>query len=198
LRTLFAHNSAQHVLNTIRRDDRFTAFRRQFEIPRGLGISLSAELMLTIPSLQEDPSGHRAAEDAPAEKVRRPARPWLGRRWSASPRPRSAASAAAPIAAKAFAVWILRAGRSARWRIANARLKQALFTRCRRIALAIEERFVSGGFCSAGRRLHATCQEIDGLAGRHVPLWRQAQLSSAIASMSITPCSLGHHSSSGW
>jgi rifampicin phosphotransferase len=147
LRGLFADNSAPHVLAAIRRDERFAAFRRQFErFLEEWGFRSSAELMLTIPSLQEDPvpaiellKEYATGEgEAPGQIMARQAAERLAE-TSTLLRQLLRRSPA-----RAAGVWILLrwTQRAVAYR-ERARLKQALlYTRCRRIALAIGERFV--------------------------------------------------------
>ncbi len=169
LRMLFASNSAPHVLRTIRRDDRFAAFQRQFEqFLENWGFRSSAELMLTMPSLQEDPipviellKKYAAGEgEAPGKTMARQAAERVAETSQLLRQLRRRSPA------KAIAVWILLrwTQRAVAYR-ERARLKQALlYTRCRRIALAIGERFVQRRIL---RRRDDTfmlsCQEIDDL-----------------------------------
>jgi pyruvate,water dikinase len=169
LQTLFATESARHVLDAIRCDDRFATFRGAFEqFLEDWGFRSSAELMLTVPSLQEDPipaiellkQYATSAGEPPASAMARQA---AERRVETS---RLLRQLLRRSPAKAATVWLL-----VRWTqraVAyreRARLKQALlYTRCRRIALAIGERFVHAGMLRRRDDVFMlTCQEIDEL-----------------------------------
>jgi phosphohistidine swiveling domain-containing protein len=169
LRTLFATGSAPHVLSTIRRDDRFAAFRRRFEqFLEEWGFRSSEELMLTIPSLQEDPipaiellKEYARGEGEPPDAIM--ARQAVERVAETS---RLLRQLLRRSPAKAIIVWILLrwTQRAVAYR-ERARLKQALlYTRCRRIALAIGDRFVQRRILRRRDDIFMlSCQEIDEL-----------------------------------
>ena len=142
---LFASAATPAILDALRHDDRFVGFRR--ELDRFLddwGFRSSAELMLTVPSLQEDPGPviellrQYAASDAePPESVI--ARQAAERVQETSDVVRTLARRS-PVAA--LRVWLLlRAAQASVAYRERARLKQALlYTRLRRVALAIGRR----------------------------------------------------------
>jgi pyruvate,water dikinase len=150
LRVLFASESAPNALSAIRHDERFAAFRRAFEqFLDEWGFRSSAELMLTVPSLQEDPLPAIEMLRQYADSAGEPPDNVMARQASdrLAETSRLLRKLIRRSPAKAAAVWLL-----LRWTqraIAyreRARLKQALlYTRCRRIALAIGERFVQTG-----------------------------------------------------
>lgn len=169
LRSLFADESATDILRAIAHDSRFATFRGAFEeFLEEWGFRSSAELMLTVPSLQEDPlpaiellKQYAASQtESPTAVIARQAAERVtetsGLLWTLLRR--------SP--AKAVAVWFL-----VRWTqraIAyreRARLKQALlYTRCRRIALAIGDRAVQAGILRRPDDIFMlTCAEIDEL-----------------------------------
>lgn len=150
LERLFASAGTPAILEALRRDERFVGFRR--ELDRFLddwGFRSSAELMLTVPSLQEDPAPviellrQYAASDAePPETAM--ARQAAERVRETSQVVRTLARRS-PVAA--LRVWMLL--RAAQVSVAyreRARLKQALlYTRLRRVALAIGRRLADAG-----------------------------------------------------
>jgi pyruvate,water dikinase len=169
LRTLFATGSAPAVLQAIRHDDRFATFRGLFEqFLEEWGFRSSAELMLTVPSLQEDPlpaiellkQYATTGGEPPAEAIARQA----AERRAETSRVLRALLRRSP--ARAATVWLL-----IRWTqraIAyreRARLKQALlYARCRRIALALGDRAVEAGMLRRRDDIFMlSCQEIDEL-----------------------------------
>ena len=143
LRRLFAGETTD-VLHAIRHERRFCSFRRDFDrFLADWGFRSSAELMLTEPSLQEDPrpviellKGYAAMDGEPPETAM--ARQSADRRaqtW----RVLRGLAARAPLRAAYVAVLLPRTQRAVVYR-ERVRLKQALlYTRCRAIALAIGE-----------------------------------------------------------
>jgi pyruvate,water dikinase len=183
LTELFATEHATHILHAIRHDDRCAAFRRAFEqFLEDWGFRSSAELMLTVPSLQEDPLPavellkQYAATDGESPVAAIAAQ--SAERLAETSRLLRQVGRGAP--AKAAAVWLL-----VRWTqraIAyreRARLKQALlYTRCRRIALAIGDRAFSAGLLHRQDDIFMlTRQEIDELgSGRAMFPYRVHEL----------------------
>jgi pyruvate,water dikinase len=183
LTKLFATEQTTSVLHAIQHDERFATFRTAFEqFLEDWGFRSSAELMLTVPSLQEDP--------LPAVELLKQYAATDG----GSPVAAMAAQSAERLAetsqllrqlvrrtpVKAAAVWLL-----VRWTqraIAyreRSRLKQALlYTRCRRIALAIGDRAFSAGlFHQQDDIFMLTRQEIDELgSGRAMFPYRVHEL----------------------
>jgi len=183
LRALFAFACPADALSAIRRDDRFETFRRGFEqFLEEWGFRSSAELMLTMPSLQEDPipviellqQYAASAGEAPEAAIARQA----SERVAETSRLLRRLVRRAP--AKAAAVWLLIrwTQRAVAYR-ERARLKQALlYTRCRRIALAIGDRFVQTGMLRRRDDIFMlTCDEIDELGtGRAMFPYRIGEL----------------------
>jgi len=154
LRLLFETEPAAAIGARLTHDDAFAGFRREFEHYLGeWGFRSSAELMLTTPSLQEEPEpliellkqyaacNGKAPETAiaqhAAERVAE-TRQLLRRLVRRSP-------------IRAAAVWaLLRATQSAIGFRERARHKQAqLYARCRRIALVIGQRLFESGLLRA-------------------------------------------------
>ena len=147
---LFAGAATPTILDALRHDDRFVGFRR--ELDRFLddwGFRSSAELMLTVPSLREEPAPviellrQYAASDAePPESAM--ARQAAERVQETSDVVRTLARRS-PVAA--LRVWLLlRAAQASVAYRERARLKQALlYTRLRRVALAIGRRLADAG-----------------------------------------------------
>jgi pyruvate,water dikinase len=169
LQALFAAESARDVLHAIRHDARFATFRGAFEeFLDEWGFRSSAELMLTVPTLQEDPLPaiellrQYATMDgeSPAVGV---ARQSVERRAETS---RLLRQLARRSPARAAIVWLL-----VRWTQRavvyreRARLKQALlYTRCRSLALAIGDRAVQAGMLRRRDDIFMlSCHEIDEL-----------------------------------
>ena len=147
---LFATAATPAILDAVRHDDRFVGFRR--ELDRFLddwGFRSSAELMLTVPSLQEDPvpviellRQYAASDGEPPESAM--ARQAAERVQETSDVVRTLARRS-PVAA--LRVWLLlRAAQASVAYRERARLKQALlYTRLRRVALAIGRRLAGAG-----------------------------------------------------
>ena len=170
---LFASAATPVILETVLGDDRFAAFRRELDrFLEDWGFRSSAELMLTAPSLQEDPAPviellrqYAAGDGEPpaavmarqaAERVQETSQvTWkLARR---SP-------------ARALTVrFLLRAAQAGVACRERARLKQALlYTRLRRVALAIGRRLTADGRLEKPDDVFMlTWQEVEALgAGR--------------------------------
>ena len=150
LAALFASDNSAATLRAIRTDGRFAAFRQEFD--RYLddwGFRSSSELMLTVPSLQEDPRplvellARLAAEDQESPEVAMARQ--AAARVDETHRVLRRLAARAPH--RALVLWVTLAAtrRSIAFR-ERARLKQALlYTRCRTIVLEIGRRLVSDG-----------------------------------------------------
>jgi pyruvate,water dikinase len=150
LRQLFTTAKAADVLRALQYDDQFTAFRRAFgQFLEDWGFRSSAELMLTLPSLQEDPvpaiellQAYAGSEgEAPEATIARQAAERLAETGSVLRR----MARRSPL--RAACVWLLLrwTQRAVTYR-ERVRLKQALlYGRCRLLALAIGERFVRAG-----------------------------------------------------
>ena len=150
LHRLFGSAETPAILDAVRDDDRFVRFRREFyRFLEEWGFRSSAELMLTAPSLQEDPAPaiellrqYAASDGEPPESVM--ARQAAGR-VEETARVLKALARRSP--GTALAVWVLL--RSTQASVAyreRARLKQALlYTRLRRVALAIGRRLADAG-----------------------------------------------------
>ncbi len=173
LRRLFASADTPAILAAVRRDDRFVTFRVAFDqFLEEWGFRSSAELMLTVPSLQEDPTPAIELLKQYADSDGEP----LGARMErqATERVVETSKVIRALAyrspGRAVAVWVL-----LRWTQASvayrerARLKQALlYTRLRRVALALGQRFVDAGYLRGPDEVFMlTWQEIEELgAGR--------------------------------
>jgi pyruvate,water dikinase len=173
LREACAATTGADFVRLLHRDGRFAAFRADFEaFLEDWGFRRSGELMLTLPSFQEDPAAladvlrSYAALDGEAP-------PELLGRQEAERREVTARVAALLGPGRA---WLLRAllGRTHR-AIAlreRARHKQALlYQRCRRLVLTIGARLVAAGTLTGpDEGFFLTVQELDALlAGRLAP-----------------------------
>ena len=170
---LFASGETPAILEAIRGDDRFAGFRRELDrFLEDWGFRSSAELMLTLPSLQEDPAPviellrqYAASDGEPPAAVM--ARQAAGRVEETS---RVTRTLARRSPALALAVrWLLRAAQASVAYRERARLKQALlYTRLRRVALAIGRRLAADGrLAKPDDVFMLTWQEIEALgAGR--------------------------------
>jgi pyruvate,water dikinase len=185
LQRLFATADAADVLDTIRRDGRFAAFLRAFDrYLEDWGFRSSAELMLTVPSLQEDPAPaiellkrYAASDGEPPESaISRQA----AERLDETSRLLRRLVRRSPI--EAAAVWLLlRCTQRAVTYRERARLKQALlYARCRHLALALGERLVSLDILHEPDEVFMlTWQEIDELgSGRSMFPYRTSDLVS--------------------
>ena len=166
---LFRSAETPAILDAVRHDDRFVTFRQAFDrFLDDWGFRSSAELMLTVPSLQEDPAPviellkqYAISDGEPLESVM--ARQAAERVAETSQLIKTLVRRSP---GKAFAVWVLL--RSTQTSVAyreRARLKQALlYTRLRQVALAIGRRFTAAGRLSAPDDIFLlTWQEIDEL-----------------------------------
>ena len=181
LDVLFRSAETPAILDAVRHDDRFAGFRRELErFLEDWGFRSSTELMLTAPSLQEDPAPvvellrqYAASDGEPPASVM--ARQAAGREQETSRVVRTLARRS-PAAALAFRRLLRWTQTSVAFR-ERARLKQALlYTRLRRIALAIGRRLTDDGrLATPADVFMLTWREIDELgAGRamfpyHVP-----------------------------
>jgi pyruvate,water dikinase len=150
LRDLFTRPSSE-VLDALAHDDRHASFRQALEAYlEEWGFRSSEELMLTAPSLQEDPrpvvellKGYLSMDgESPEEAIARQA----AERVQETSRLLRRLTLRAP--GTAVLVWVLLrwTQRAVAYR-ERARLKQALlYSRCRRLALAIGDRFVRAGW----------------------------------------------------
>ena len=169
LNRLFASAGTPAILDALRDDARFVRFRR--ELDRFLdewGFRSSAELMLTVPSLQEDPApviellkGYATSDGEPPESVM--ARQAAERVKETSRVVRTLARRS-PGAALAVRLLLRAAQASVAYR-ERARLKQALlYTRLRRVALAIGRRLTDAGrLAKPDDVFMLTWQELDEL-----------------------------------
>jgi pyruvate,water dikinase len=173
LRLLFEEAEAPAILTAVHNDPQFAAFRRAFdEFLDTWGFRSSAELMLTVPALDERPEPAiellkqyaRDAGESPELVVAR----------QADERRRETSSLLRTLVRRspfrAAAVWVLVrwTQRSIAYR-ERARLKQALlYTRCRRLALRIGDALVRRGQCASRDDVFMlTWSELDELtAGR--------------------------------
>jgi len=150
LRSLFATGSASEILAAIRADPRFHAFSLEFgRFLDDWGFRSSEELMLTVPSLQERPEPaiellrQYAASDGepPQDAIARQA----ASRVADTARLLKSLRFRAPLRALWIRLVLAATQRAICYR-ERARLKQALlYTRCRRVALAIGDRLARAG-----------------------------------------------------
>ena len=150
LRVLVEHAAPEVVLDHVRTNPQFYGFRRAFgEFIEQWGFRCSSELMLTSPSFQEEPArvmvllkGYVAIDgESPADLLKR----------QAAERERETAAVLGTLRRRSIVQWlvtrtILRwTQRSIQLR-ERARLKQALlYSRLRRVALAMGDRFAAAG-----------------------------------------------------
>ena len=183
LRHLFASADTAAILTALRRDSRFAAFRQAFDrYLEDWGFRSSGELMLTVPSLQEDPAPaiellkqYAASDGEPLEAA-------MARQ--AAERVAETSQVITTLArrspGKALAVWILLrwTQRTVAFR-ERARLKQALlYTRLRRVAMALGRRLRDAGHLREPDDIFMlTWHEIDELgAGRAMFPYRVTDL----------------------
>lgn len=151
LARLFASGEPDTVIATIRRDPAYAAFCRDFDAYLDTwGFRCSAELMLTVPSFQENPAAlvpllrayAQSDAEAPADQ--------LSRQRDQRLRETDRILRGLPISRSlVLRVLLLWTQRSIQLR-ERARLKQALlYSRLRRIALAIGRELVADGHLSA-------------------------------------------------
>ena len=150
LRVLVEHAAPEVVADEVRTNPQFHAFRRAFDqFLEQWGFRCSSELMLTSPSFQEEPTrvmallkGYVAIDgESPAELLRR----------QAAERERETAAVLGMLRRRSVVQWLVTrtilqwTQRSIQLR-ERARLKQALlYSRLRRVALAMGDRFVTAG-----------------------------------------------------
>jgi rifampicin phosphotransferase len=168
LRALFERD-AETVINQISMNPELAGFRARFEeYLQRWGFRCSAELMLTVPSFQEQPAllvdtirayAHRACE-SPAEALSRQ----LAEREQET-RSLLRKLRGRPIRAAVLRN-VLRCTHAAIAHRERARLKQALlYSRCRRLALALGDRFVARGHLAEREDVFwLTVAEVDELA----------------------------------
>lgn len=178
---LFRTAETPAILHALGDDNRFVRFRREFDrFLADWGFRSSAELMLTVPSLQEDPAPviellkQYAASNGepPATAMARQS----AERIAETSQVLGALARRSPGAALAVRTLLRWTQNSVAYR-ERARLKQALlYTRLRRLALALGRRFTDAGRLSKPDDVFMlTWQEIEELgAGRamfpyHVP-----------------------------
>ena len=173
LNRLFASAATPAILDALRDEARFVGFRR--ELDRFLdewGFRSSAELMLTAPSLQEDPApaiellkGYATSDGEPPESVM--ARQAAERVEETSRVVRTLARRS-PGAALTLRL-LLRATQASVAYRERARLKQALlYTRLRRVALAMGRRLTDAGrLAKPDDVFMLTWQELDELGTGH-------------------------------
>jgi phosphohistidine swiveling domain-containing protein len=180
LRVLFEQHEGEAILRTIENDGRYAGFRAAFQ--RYLdewGFRCSAELMLTVPSFQEAP--------APIIELLRA----YARLESGSPNDAQARQAAAreretlrlvenlagrPLYAVALRVALTWTHAAIRFR-ERARLKQALlYSRCRRVALALGAQLVRRDVLDRADDIFwLTVNEVDELASGGAMFPRQTR-----------------------
>ena len=139
LRNLFESSDGHSVLEVVAADPRFAAFRAAFQrFVDEWGFRCSEELMLTTPSFQEDPAPLVDVLRAYARADDESPRDVLGAQAAAREREtRAVASRLGPVRGTLLNVLLPRVHGAIRHR-ERARLKQALlYSRCRRIALAM-------------------------------------------------------------
>jgi len=163
---LFAEQDNQEILARLDREEAFTPFRQEFDrFLEEWGFRCPGELMLTVPSFQENPvllleilkSYIRLDGESPVDTLQRQARE------------RASATAAVLGALSWPRRWLVR--RLLRWTqraIAlreRARLKQALlYSRCRHIVLAMGDRLVMQGHLAHREDVFfLTWEELDAL-----------------------------------
>jgi pyruvate,water dikinase len=177
LQSLFEREDPETILRAIEGDQRFVEFRRMFHAYLDAwGFRCSAELMLTVPSFQEAPAPviemlrayARLDGDSPADAHARQARERERETTRVldelSDRPLFGST---PIPTMAGAVRLVLGWTHASIRFRErARLKQALlYSRCRRIALAIGAELERRGFLDrADDVFWLTVAEVDELA----------------------------------
>ena len=169
LQALCLTQPAADVLRAVRRDDRFASFTHALDAYlEAWGFRSSGELMLTSPTLEEQPEPViellkqyvQADGGSPAENVTRLA---AERRAETTVLLRTLA-AKAPLQALVARTLIRSTQKAVAYR-ERARLKQALlYTRCRRVALCIGEALVRDGrLTDAAGVFMLTWQELDEL-----------------------------------
>ena len=169
LRALFLTEPAATVLMEVQRNHRFEAFRRELEdYLTAWGFRSSGELMLTMPTLEEEPEPViallrqyvEADGPSPEDGVARLA---AERRAETASIVRRLAIRA-PVQALLIRALIRSTQRAVAYR-ERARLKQALlYTRCRRVALRIGDALVREGRLGQAEGVFMlTWQEIDEL-----------------------------------
>ncbi len=186
LRDLFATAASSDVLNTVRSDARFAGFRRSFELFLDeWGFRSSSELMLTVPGLQEQPEPVIELLKQYAESEGEPPEAAIARqaaeRMAETSRLLRGLAPRSPIRAAFLWRLLTWTQRSVAYR-ERARLKQALlYTRCRRIALAIGARLVETSVLERPEDVFfLSWQEIDELgSGRAMFPYRIAALVAA-------------------
>ena len=180
---LFASAKTSAILHAVRDDDRFVRFRGELDrFLEDWGFRSSAELMLTVPSLQEDPAPaiellrqYAASDGEPPASVM--ARQAAEREKETSHLVRTLVRRS-PAAALAVRLLLRAAQTSVAYR-ERARLKQALlYTRLRRVALAIGRRLTDAGRLARPDDVFMlTWREIDELgAGRAMFPYRVSDL----------------------
>ena len=166
---MFACAGTPAILDALRDDERFVRFRHELErFLEDWGFRSSAELMLTVPSLREDPApviellrGYATSDGEPPESAM--ARQAAERVKETSRVVRTLARRS-PGAALAFPLLLRAAQASVAYR-ERARLKQALlYTRLRGVALAIGRRLTDAGRLAGPDDIFMlTWQEMDEL-----------------------------------
>ena len=183
LRHLFESADTVAILHALRHDSRFNAFREAFD--RYLddwGFRSSGELMLTVPSLQEDPAPAiellKQYATSDGESLETAMARQAAERVAETSQVITTLARRSP--GQALAVWVL-----LRWTQTTvafrerARLKQALlYTRLRRVALALGQRLRDAGHLGEPDDIFMlTWHEIDELGtGRAMFPYRVADL----------------------
>jgi pyruvate,water dikinase len=161
---LVLESPAEEVLAVVTADERFTEFRTAFDsFLEHWGFRCSSELMLTVPSFQEEPAplieilkAYTAMDgDSPAHLLKLQEEERL--------RETAAALSALNLPRRIVIGTVLRWTQKSIQLRERARLKQALlYSRLRRVALAIGERLVARGrFTTADDVFCLTAEELD-------------------------------------
>ncbi len=166
---LFRSAETPAILDALRSDDRFVTFRQAFDrFLDDWGFRSSAELMLTVPSLQEDPAPviellkqYAISDGEPLESVMSRQ---AAERVAETARVVTGLARRSPVKALAVLALLRLTQTTVAFR-ERARLKQALlYTRLRRVALAIGRHFADAGHLSTADDIFMlTWQEIDEL-----------------------------------
>ena len=174
LSDVFATSSPVNVVGSIRRDDRFSEFRKEFDrFLDDWGFRCSGELMLTVPSFQERPE---AVVDLIKAYLEAPS-PTIALREQAEARLQATSQIAKAIRHRHVTRFLPRVLQPLVFRLMlagtqksillreRARLKQALlYSRLRRIALEMGSRLADGGRIDRADDLFfLTADEIDAL-----------------------------------
>ena len=177
LRELFRHESTETVLNTIRSSDSFNSFEKSMDTYlESWGFRVSGELLLTVPSLQEQPEsfieifrGYLEVDDADAPQARERKLERYEQAWQEAREALLAGAGPINFLGRAKVALL---GPAVRWMHQSiglrerARLKQSLlYNRFRRVVLALADYFVEEGLLKERDDVFfLTYPEIDALA----------------------------------